>query len=110
MPRNRTAKKNAVLRRDNYTCAQCGDHIPDTPEISAARRTGGDLWGMVGNHMTVDHIKPKSQGGTYSFKNLRAMCYICNNMRGDESGGTNAPGAKRARRERHLVAFPSLRG
>lgn len=108
MCRRRTAKKLAVMKRDNWICSKCKGWFPDTPEITAARATGGDMWNMVGNHMTVDHIKPKSQGGSYSYDNLRAMCYVCNNMRADEKQRSGMPGAKKTRRNRHLVAFPSL--
>lgn len=32
--------------------------------------------------MTVDHILPKSKGGTYNLDNLRPMCETCNNKLG----------------------------
>lgn len=32
--------------------------------------------------MTVDHILPKSKGGTYDLDNLRPMCYKCNQKLG----------------------------
>lgn len=33
--------------------------------------------------MTVDHILPKSKGGTYDLENLRPMCYKCNSRLGN---------------------------
>lgn len=33
-------------------------------------------------YMTVDHIVPKSVGGTNNIENLRATCKKCNQLRG----------------------------
>ena len=34
---------------------------------------------------TIEHVIPKSQGGTNDLHNLRLACSTCNNMRGDWS-------------------------
>jgi hypothetical protein len=34
--------------------------------------------------MTVDHIKPKSIGGTYDIENLDPMCQTCNSKKADK--------------------------
>jgi hypothetical protein len=36
-----------------------------------------------GIYMTVDHIRPKSKGGTNDWENLVTACERCNNMKGD---------------------------
>lgn len=59
MPRKR---KQKVLQRDNYTCTHCG----------------------AGNVTTVDHIIPYSKGGSNKQSNLQAMCYDCNQEKGDK--------------------------
>ena len=41
--------------------------------------------------MTVDHIIPKSRGGTYALKNLDPMCYQCNQDKGDNMKGEIKP-------------------
>ncbi len=68
-PENWTSIRIPILKRDEYMCAYCG------------RR--GD---------TVDHITPKSQGGTEDESNLVACCKRCNSRKGDrtleESGMT----------------------
>ncbi len=56
-------RKN-ILRRDNYKCAYCGR---------------SDL------QLTIDHIKPKSRGGTDDWENLVAACIKCNNKKGDRT-------------------------
>jgi 5-methylcytosine-specific restriction endonuclease McrA len=33
--------------------------------------------------LTLDHLKPKSRGGSNSLENLRLACFQCNNSRGD---------------------------
>lgn len=33
--------------------------------------------------MTIDHIKPKSRGGTNHFNNLQPCCWLCNQKKGN---------------------------
>lgn len=56
-------RKN-ILRRDNFKCAYCGR---------------SDL------QLTIDHIKPKSRGGTDDWENLVTACIKCNNAKGDRT-------------------------
>lgn len=50
--------------------------------LIAAKDKGGaihlDIYTKDFELMTVDHIKPKSKGGTYDIKNLDPMCCFCN--------------------------------
>ena len=48
-----------VLRRDGHRCRYCGSHADDSP-------------------LTVDHVTPKSLGGSDSPSNLVAACKDCN--------------------------------
>lgn len=50
-----------ILRRDGYICGYCG-----------------------GDATTVDHIIPRSQGGTHSPDNLTAACKSCNARKKDK--------------------------
>ncbi|MGH9984487.1 MAG: HNH endonuclease [Nitrososphaeraceae archaeon] len=51
-----------VLRRDNYTCHECGDRL-----------SSSDL--------QVDHIKQRGRdGGLDGLQNLRAMCKVCHTI------------------------------
>lgn len=34
--------------------------------------------------LTLDHVIPRSQGGTYTLENTRLACFDCNQERGDE--------------------------
>lgn len=51
--------KRGVLIRDNRTCAYCGGHAT-----------------------TVDHVHPRSKGGTNTWTNLVASCQRCNHKKG----------------------------
>lgn len=49
----------AVLYRDNMTCQYCGNQFSS-------------------KHLTLDHVKPKSQNGAANFENIVAACLKCN--------------------------------
>lgn len=52
--------RRGVLKRDQWTCAFCGEY---------------------GN--TVDHVLPRSRGGTDSWLNTVAACAPCNHKKGN---------------------------
>lgn len=54
--------RNAIAKRDNYTCAYCGDKI-DT--------------------FHVDHVFPRSKGGKNTASNLVTSCASCNLAKSD---------------------------
>jgi 5-methylcytosine-specific restriction endonuclease McrA len=53
--------KKEVLRRDNYTCQYCGNHVP---------------------YLTIDHVVPRSMGGELTWDNLVTACPSCNHRKG----------------------------
>ncbi len=66
IPRKIRFNRLGVFRRDNNTCQYCGNvfKIAD---------------------LTIDHIKPKSQGGKLNWKNSATSCFPCNNKKGDRT-------------------------
>lgn len=61
-PKRWTAIRVPILKRDRYMCAYCGKKAT-----------------------TVDHITPKSRGGTEDSWNLVACCKSCNNKKVDRT-------------------------
>lgn len=55
-----TAKRFAVLRRDDYRCRLCGACADD------------------GVRLEVDHIIPIARGGSNEYSNLWTLCFDCN--------------------------------
>jgi 5-methylcytosine-specific restriction endonuclease McrA len=53
--------RREVLRRDQHTCQYCGST----------------------KHLTLDHIVPRSKGGTHTWDNVVAACSSCNAKKGD---------------------------
>ena len=53
-----------VLHRDTYTCQYCGDHRHD---------------------LTIDHIVPRSRGGSDIWENVVAACLKCNVKKGNRT-------------------------
>ena len=40
--------------------------------------------------MTIDHIIPKSKGGTNHKKNLQALCEVCNSLKANKIESHNS--------------------
>ena len=69
----RPSIRRQVLERDGYICQLCSEPTePDADPLSD--------W-----YPTVDHIVPRSKGGTHDAKNLRCAHRWCNSVRGDET-------------------------
>lgn len=55
------AIREAIFKRDNFTCGYCGQQ---------------------GGHLECDHVVPLSRGGTNDRANLITACYDCNRSKG----------------------------
>jgi 5-methylcytosine-specific restriction endonuclease McrA len=55
--------RREVFRRDNHTCQYCG----------------------TTKHLTLDHVIPKSKGGTHAWDNVVTACETCNSRKGDRT-------------------------
>ena len=62
MDSRKKATRTGVLRRDDYTCAYCGEY-----------------------GTTIDHVLPKSRGGSSNWDNLVTACFKCNNVKDDNT-------------------------
>lgn len=52
-----------IFKRDNHTCAYCGTR----------------------EHLTIDHVIPRSMGGRDSWENLITACQKCNSRKGNQT-------------------------
>ena len=57
--------RSNLFLRDNYKCQYCGDSFPH-------------------NHLTYDHVIPRSKGGTTDWDNIVAACVPCNSKKGSK--------------------------
>jgi 5-methylcytosine-specific restriction endonuclease McrA len=57
----RKVSRRAVLARDNHRCQYCGSRM----------------------HLTIDHVIPRSRGGTTTWDNIVTSCAPCNARKGD---------------------------
>jgi 5-methylcytosine-specific restriction endonuclease McrA len=57
----RKITRRAVFARDGWACQYCGSR----------------------SNLTVDHVIPRSKGGTSSWENIVASCAPCNRRKGD---------------------------
>ncbi len=53
--------KREILRRDEYTCQYCGQHV---------------------SSLTIDHVIPRHMGGQHIWENLVTACSSCNHHKG----------------------------
>lgn len=58
----RPEKRLAIYHRDGFTCVYCGASARDVT-------------------LSLDHLKPRSQGGTNDATNLVTACLPCNSKR-----------------------------
>ena len=82
-PKQFTLSNRNILKRDSFQCQYCGT-------------TSGP--------MTVDHVLPKTRGGSDSWENMVCACLKCNNRKGDrapEQAGVKL--ARRPRRPNHVT-------
>ena len=61
-------KRTRLAESQNWKCCYCGCSMNESHGKS--------------NSVTVEHVTPKSMGGTDNQENLVAACYKCNNRRG----------------------------
>ncbi len=53
--------RREIMRRDNHTCQYCGSR----------------------KQLTLDHVVPRSKGGSHTWDNVVAACSPCNARKGD---------------------------
>jgi 5-methylcytosine-specific restriction endonuclease McrA len=65
----RKEKRLAIYIRDGFTCAYCGLNLNESAP----------------QDVTLDHLTPRSQGGSNDATNLVTACRCCNSARGARS-------------------------
>jgi 5-methylcytosine-specific restriction endonuclease McrA len=61
-----TFSRRNVYKRDHYTCQYCG------------AQPGGE-------ELTIDHVRPRAQGGISSWENCVLACIACNKRKADRT-------------------------
>jgi 5-methylcytosine-specific restriction endonuclease McrA len=57
-------RRARLLKKNGYRCYLCHETF-------------------LANQLTLDHLKPRSRGGSNKLENLRLACFPCNNRRSD---------------------------
>jgi 5-methylcytosine-specific restriction endonuclease McrA len=66
--------RNIVYRKHNYICTSCGVKClhPNKENYNQS------------NAATLDHIIPKSKGGSHTYDNVTLLCRSCNTIKSDK--------------------------
>jgi 5-methylcytosine-specific restriction endonuclease McrA len=64
----RALSRKNILLRDRNICQYCGMVVPSS-------------------ELTLDHVIPRSRGGTSTWENLVACCHVCNRRKGNRLPG-----------------------
>lgn len=82
------AERRKILARDKYTCHACGIVGFEVRNKSLRGHTSFAYHTeKTGVYLSVDHIVPRSRGGTNDPSNLRCLCTTCNTLKGTKSEG-----------------------
>lgn len=71
--------RRRVFREDGLVCRACGITGEERP---FPRGGYGYYTAKAGVFLSIDHIEPKSKGGTSDRSNLRVLCTTCNTLKG----------------------------
>src|SRR5690606_20279039 len=74
----------SVILLTRYVRIPSGRHVP-VSRRGVLRRDGQRCAYCASGATTIDHVVPRSRGGSDSWENLVACCLRCNNMKGDRT-------------------------
>ena len=79
-----------VFAEKGCVCVSCGAKGTILARgIDKAKSKHWDVYTEDFLPLTVDHIFPKSKGGTNDLENLQPMCYTCNQIKADKINELN---------------------
>jgi 5-methylcytosine-specific restriction endonuclease McrA len=78
--------RTRLAEAQNWRCCWCGRYV----SIFRSRR----------NSATIEHVLPKSQGGTDDWENLAMSCAHCNSNRGSKDAETFVPPERNKKRRK----------
>ena len=80
----RSHRRMRIFYKKGLKCASCEKTAKYLIEaVDSGGRKHVDLYTEEFELMTIDHIKPKSKGGSDALDNLQPMCRHCNHLKKD---------------------------
>lgn len=90
LPKMREHRRLSVFHHKGTACANINCHRVGTRIIAGTDRGGNFHIDVYTNDlvlMTVDHVMPRSKGGSESLDNKVPLCQVCNSWKGDKFDG-----------------------
>lgn len=106
MGNRKRAKRTALLEKSGAHCFYC------SCPVFLRERHEPTGWRPQPDDMTLDHLKPKSNGGADDLENLVIACRGCNEEKADRAWPGWQPGSapknrgRKRRRGQHYVPIP----
>jgi 5-methylcytosine-specific restriction endonuclease McrA len=82
-----TFSRRNIFKRDRYTCQYCGRQgrfVGVDRRVDEGGR-GSRLGRLSSEDLTIDHVVPRSQGGTSTWDNCVLACIDCNARKADRT-------------------------
>lgn len=76
-----TFSRRNIFKRDHYACQYCGRQGGP----STGSRTASQLGRVAMEDLTIDHVLPRSRGGTSTWTNCVLACLDCNAKKADRT-------------------------
>lgn len=76
-------RRRRLIKRHGMRCAHCGIEGREVKHVSRRGTVSYTFpTSRHGVYLSIDHVVPKSRGGSHDDSNLQVLCTSCNSIKG----------------------------